>query len=123
MHSTAFIVLSALSALTPTSAKNIDISVGKEGLSFWPNSTTADKGDTLTFHFWPKAHNVVQGSFDSACSPMQGGGIYSDFVPVNGDKAADKTFVVTVNDTKPIWYYCSQGSHCQGGMVGVVNPP
>ncbi|KAL8801805.1 MAG: hypothetical protein Q9182_004212 [Xanthomendoza sp. 2 TL-2023] len=28
-----------------------------------------------------------------------------------------------VNDTKPIWYYCSQGDHCQNGMVGVINPP
>lgn len=28
-----------------------------------------------------------------------------------------------VNDTKPIWFYCTQKSHCKGGMVGVVNAP
>jgi hypothetical protein len=33
------------------------------------------------------------------------------------------TFVTTVNSTDPIWLYCSLGSHCQSGMVGVVNPP
>jgi hypothetical protein len=33
-------------------------------------------------------------------------------------------FSVTVNDTKPIFFYCSQtvATHCQAGMVGVVNP-
>jgi hypothetical protein len=30
---------------------------------------------------------------------------------------------VTVNDTKPIWFYCTQKTHCKGGMVGVVNAP
>jgi hypothetical protein len=30
---------------------------------------------------------------------------------------------VTVNDTQPIWFYCSRASHCASGMVGVVNAP
>lgn len=33
------------------------------------------------------------------------------------------TFTIAVEDAKPIWFYCSQGRHCQSGMVGVVNPP
>jgi hypothetical protein len=33
------------------------------------------------------------------------------------------TFVVNVTSTDPIWFYCSLASHCQEGMVGVVNPP
>jgi len=32
------------------------------------------------------------------------------------------TFTIEVNDTKPIWFYCSQGKHCQSGMVGAINP-
>lgn len=37
-------------------------------------------------------------------------------------------FVITINDTNPIWFYCSQGvpavyTHCAYGMVGVINPP
>lgn len=33
------------------------------------------------------------------------------------------TFIVTVNSTDPIWFYCSLDAHCIAGMVGVVNPP
>lgn len=33
------------------------------------------------------------------------------------------TFIVTVNSTDPIWFYCSLEAHCIAGMVGVVNPP
>jgi len=33
------------------------------------------------------------------------------------------TYTIQINDTKPIWYYCSQGPHCQEGMVGVINAP
>jgi hypothetical protein len=29
---------------------------------------------------------------------------------------------VTVNSTDPIFFYCSQASHCSQGMVGAVNP-
>lgn len=36
----------------------------------------------------------------------------------------ENVFRVTVNDTKPIVFYCSQNvnAHCRVGMVGVVNP-
>lgn len=33
----------------------------------------------------------------------------------------ENVFRVTVNATTPLWYYCSQGKHCQAGMVGAVN--
>lgn len=33
------------------------------------------------------------------------------------------TFQTMVNSTDPIWFYCSLDSHCQEGMVGVINPP
>ena len=32
------------------------------------------------------------------------------------------TYTVMIKDTNPVWYYCSQGKHCQDGMVGVINP-
>lgn len=32
-------------------------------------------------------------------------------------------FTIDVNSTAPIWFYCATGKHCQGGMVGVINPP
>jgi hypothetical protein len=32
-------------------------------------------------------------------------------------------FTILINDTKPLWYYCATGKHCQSGMAGVINPP
>jgi hypothetical protein len=32
-------------------------------------------------------------------------------------------FLLTINSTDPIYYYCGQVGHCQAGMVGVINPP
>lgn len=34
-----------------------------------------------------------------------------------------RLFLVTVNSTDPIYFYCGQIGHCQAGMVGVINPP
>ena len=52
------------------------------------------------------------------------GGFFSGFTPNESpDVAAPTTFTITVNDTKPIWAYCSQtnGDHCQKGMVHSIN--
>jgi len=35
---------------------------------------------------------------------------------------APESFTITVENDDPIFIYCSQGGHCQGGMVGVINP-
>ena len=32
-------------------------------------------------------------------------------------------FLVTVNNTDPIYYYSGASTDCQSGMVGVINPP
>jgi hypothetical protein len=32
-------------------------------------------------------------------------------------------FQVTVNSTKPVWFYCGQAKHCESGMVAVINEP
>ncbi|OCL11319.1 Cupredoxin [Glonium stellatum] len=101
--------------------KHLEFSPGNNGLSFSPNSTTAAKGDTVVFHFFPGKHSVAQGAFDSPCAPLSNG-FYSGYLDSSSGES-ETTFVVTVNDTNPIWYYCSQVSHCQNGMVGVINPP
>jgi len=37
---------------------------------------------------------------------------------------SNRTFTYEVkNASQPAWFYCSQGKHCQAGMVGVINPP
>lgn len=98
--------------------------VGKDGLSFVPNTTTAAKGDTVTFKFWPQSHSVAQGAFAKPCEPLASG-FWSGYVPTNDTtKAASETFMYTVqNASAPVWFYCTRAKHCQGGMVGVINPP
>jgi plastocyanin len=91
-------------------AANHVVKVGESGLTFSPNSLNASKGDTVTFHFYPKNHNVVQAAFASPCQPLSGG-FYSGFHATSSGEA-NTTFMITVQDTKPIWFYCSQGQHC-----------
>jgi hypothetical protein len=67
---------------------------------------------------------VTQSSFADPCHPLAGG-FFSGFVPTT-PQTLGATFTITVKDTKPIWFYCSQtgaGGHCQKGMVGSVNAP
>jgi len=107
-------------------AENFNVIVGKTGLSFEPNSVKAANGDTVTFKFWPKNHSVAQGSFGSPCNPLAGDkGFWSGYVPTSSNtSAASETFMYTVqNASAPVWFYCTQGMHCQAGMVGVINPP
>ena len=72
-------------------------------------------------------HSVVQSTFDQPCQPIKNNmpstnGFFSGFMPVKAGAAMMPSYTIMVNDTKPIWYYCSQGDHCQDGMVGVINP-
>ncbi|RNJ55853.1 hypothetical protein D7B24_007945 [Verticillium nonalfalfae] len=96
-------------------AKTIEINVASIPLSFLPDQIAADVGDVLEFHFYPQNHSVVAGEYGAPCSPLDDGGFFSGFVP-------EEVFTVLVNDTEPIFFYCSQGQHCAMGMVGVVNP-
>jgi plastocyanin len=93
-------------------------------LAFNPSNLTAAEGDTVTFHFWPKNHSVAQAAFDSPCQPLANG-FWSGFVPTTSTEAlANTTFTYEVkNASAPVWFYCTQGKHCQNGMVGVINPP
>ena len=102
-------------------AKTITVGVGKGGLKFDPETVTADKGDVLEFHFYPKNHSVAQSTFDKPCIADETG-IWSGFVPVAQD-VGNETFSVTINGTDPLWIYCTQGDHCNEGMAMVVNEP
>lgn len=121
MHSTlALSVVPFLLSLTH--ATNIPITVGADAeLAFNPQVITASVGDTLTFSYFPKNHSVTQSSFTDPCHPLADG-FFSGFQPLAAGPGPVE-FVVTVNDTKPIWIYCSQPSHCQKGMAMVVNQP
>ncbi|KAK7743458.1 hypothetical protein SLS53_003992 [Cytospora paraplurivora] len=131
MRSTAtFAVISFLTRSFSVGAKTVIIRSTADAPFFDPTNTTADVGDILEFHF--KAHNrsVVQGDYERPCQPASTGGFYSGFfVEADETKENSTVFRVTVNDTNPIVYYCSQngpdfGNHCkEHGMAGVVNEP
>lgn len=122
MRFTTLIAASAVAG--STLAKDITVGVGKTGLTFEPAEITAEEGDTIHFKFWPKNHSVAQAAFAKPCEPSKGG-FWSGFVPTTDTaKAADTAFMYTVtNASAPIWFYCTQGKHCQEGMVGVINAP
>ncbi|KAI9754060.1 MAG: hypothetical protein M4579_004880 [Chaenotheca gracillima] len=99
----------------------ITIEVGEGGLVMKPDSVMAKKGQKIEFEFYPMNHSVVQGDVSKPCQPAANAW-WSGYVPSSKGESSTK-FVLTINDTEPIYYYCSQEEHCQGGMVGVINPP
>ncbi|KAI1345044.1 hypothetical protein F5Y15DRAFT_15566 [Xylariaceae sp. FL0016] len=107
-------------------AAHFDVTVGKGSqLKFEPETVAAQPGDTITYSFFAKNHAVAQSTFDSPCQ-LQENGIFSGFTPnTSPDTAAPTTWTITVNDTKPLWFYCPQtnGNHCQSGMVHAINAP
>ncbi|MCJ1338704.1 hypothetical protein MMC09_003993 [Bachmanniomyces sp. S44760] len=102
-------------------AKTISVDIGNAGLKIEPNVVFADKGDIISFEFYPGNHSVAQANFDKPSQPLVNG-FYSGYIDSASDESATK-FELTVNDTTtPLWYYCSQQQHCQAGMVAVINP-
>ena len=74
-------------------------------------------------------HSVVQSTFDNPCVPIQNimsnktDAFFSGFMPTAAAANSSQflTYTIRVPDDKPIWFYCSQGKHCQDGMVGAIN--
>merc|ERR1712000_196553 len=66
------------------------------------------------------SHSVALSAFDTPCQPAENG-FYSGII--QGNREGDHTFTINITSTSPQWYYCSVGSHCPSGMVGVINPP
>jgi plastocyanin len=119
MHPTTNLFALFTLIATATAASHV-VNVGENGFAFTPNSVTAAKGDTVVFYFYPGDHDVVQGDFNTPCSTS--GGFYSGFFnPESG--VSSETFTITIDNTDPIWIYCSQVTHCQSGMVMAINAP
>jgi plastocyanin len=101
------------------------VQVGAGGkFVFLPDSVTAKAGEKVRFIFNPIAHGVVQAAFDNPCQPINDSAINSGIMSVSSG-IGKMTFDVTINGTDPVWIYCPQTelSHCQSGMVMVINPP
>jgi len=109
--------LNAYVALAAAAILTIDVPSPSGALTFSPNSVTANQGDTIVFNWQAGGHSVVQGQGSSAACQPAAGGFFGGF------QEPPTTFAVEVNNTNPIWFYCSTPGHCQVGMVGVINPP
>jgi plastocyanin len=123
LYSTLFAATALVGAATAVDHK-VSVSDKSGALIFMPDSIVAAQGDTVSYHFWPKNHSVAQSTFAEPCAPMANG-FWSGYVATASmDAAAKEVFTYEVkNASAPIWFYCTQGKHCQGGMVGVINPP
>ncbi|KAM3438202.1 hypothetical protein NHJ13734_004287 [Beauveria thailandica] len=101
---------------------------GSMGLNFWPDNVKAKVGTMVQVQFRAGNHTLTQSDFDHPCKPIKevnpsAQGIFSAFQPVAASAAKGEipVFTIMVNDTKPMWFFCSQGSHCQKGMAMVIN--
>ncbi|KAE9987585.1 hypothetical protein EG328_002226 [Venturia inaequalis] len=94
------------------------VTAGKGGVKrFDPESLVVPPGSKVVFQFYPGHNSVVQGSFDKPCSPSSNVAFYS------GDVDSDsQIFTISVDDKDPIWFYSGSSTHCEEGMVGVINP-
>ena len=71
---------------------------------------------------------MVETSFNSVCKPsldaQQLPVFATQFHPVSDTETEFPTEVYTVKDaSKPLWFYCSQKSHCGKGMIFSINCP
>ncbi|KAI5778548.1 hypothetical protein EDC01DRAFT_634649 [Geopyxis carbonaria] len=106
--------------------------------AFKPELTTAKVGDLITFLMQPVNHSVVWMDKDSPCVPWNlsnPGQMYmspqwSGFFPFQGEEKSNptlrpyklRTFNITIQDEKPIWFYCSAPGSCiDYNMVGAIN--
>lgn len=104
----------AATSVSAQKGSTIKVTVGEGGvLKYNPPSLEAQVGTEIEFDFFPKNHTVTQSSFADPCHPLEGG-FFSGFVPTK-DSPSGTSFTITVADTKPIWFYCGQGNHCQSG--------
>lgn len=118
----------ASSTTLSAQAATHSINVGADGLKFTPDSVTASVGDIILFRFYPQNHSVARSDYLSPCIPYEltgagRQGFWSGFEPINVVLSNPPTFQVMVNDTSPIFFYCSAPGACvHDGMVGVINP-
>ncbi|KAI9842697.1 MAG: hypothetical protein M1837_006982 [Sclerophora amabilis] len=106
----------------------VKVSNKDKDLVFCPNDIKAAVGELVQFQFYPMNHSVVQSTFDKPCEPIAKNspgvqGLFSGFMPVKPTDTVMPAYTIAINDTKPIWFYCSQAKHCSSGMVGVINAP
>ncbi|KAG0637629.1 hypothetical protein HOY80DRAFT_247324 [Tuber brumale] len=107
---------------------NYIVSVGKADHQFSPDVIIANPGDTVTFQFYPLNHSVARMDPGYPCKPWEkihkdGTPIWTGFYPMDTFSDSPPAYTVKINDTKPLWFYCSaEGSCIKYQMVMSINP-
>nr|ARK07238.1 putative secreted effector protein CSEP008 [Podosphaera xanthii] len=111
----------------------VKVGSADNALTYSPNKVKAAVGDMVQFQFVSGNHTVTQSTFENPCEPMaktafsNATGIFSGYMPIiptsaaTGSPAMMPTYTIMINNTTPIWIYCSQAKHCQKGMTMVIN--
>lgn len=126
--STGAVATALLGLASAQTVHVVSVSSQNKDLKFFPDNLKADVGDMIQFQFLAGNHSVVQSNFDNPCTPIQAHnasapGMFSGYMDVAASAATGEIPVYTMEVTAatPLWLYCSQGKHCQAGMVMVVN--
>lgn len=104
------------------------VAVARGGHTFEPDVTQAEVGDYVEFEFYPKNHSVVRAPYKHPCIPFERletdkVGFFSGFFPLDAILDDPPKWRIRINDTDPIFYYCSAPGSCiTYAMIGVINP-
>ncbi|KAK7554681.1 hypothetical protein IWX47DRAFT_907143 [Phyllosticta citricarpa] len=115
-------------SVTNSAVTTHTILVGKLDHKFEPDVVQAPVGDIIQFQFYPVNHSIVRAEYGYPCVPYEMTGVgkvgfYSGFRPVDAILDDPPIYRVRINDTLPIFFYCSAPGSCINyQMVGVVNP-
>lgn len=116
------------SRTSSSAATTWTITVGKATNQFTPDVIQADVGDIIEWDFFPPNHSVVRAEYEYPCVPYEltgkgKVGFFSGFKPVDAILNNPPKFSVRVNDSNPVFFYCSAPGSCiDYQMVGVINP-
>lgn len=115
-------------ATSSSAATTWTVSVGEGSNVFKPNVVQANIGDIIEFDFYPANHSVCRAEYLYPCIPYEDTGkgkvgFFSGFHPVDAILSNPPTWSIRVNDSNPIFYYCTAPDACiEDQMVGVINP-
>ncbi|KAK5017046.1 hypothetical protein LTR16_003190 [Cryomyces antarcticus] len=115
-------------ATTSSAVQTHTITVGKGDNKFVPDVVLANVGDIIQSQFFPPNHSVARAEYLSPCIPYEDTGVdkvgfFSGFQAVDAVLNNPPTYSLRVNDTNPVFFYCTAPGSCINyGMVGVINP-
>jgi len=126
MKFTAALALFATAVFPTVFAENHTVLVGQGGATYTPANLTANVGDFVLFKFVGGNHSVTQSPFAKPCTQIwlddEGhAGVDTGFVAPKGNNTP--IVELRVDDGLPMWLFCQQATHCNKGMVMVINAP